>query len=208
MEFKPTRRLFKGTYQYKIVLVCAGAGWFRSGNWDYALEQLTKVDLDSIKVYRYSNSIKTKEDLEYALKLQAKLSSLDDIDVRVESPWITVYTNDKKNVDELIALNSDHVKYVCIPPGNLSLDENTIIMPKVDYEFRITLGKTTHEHSGFVEWAQSNSKVKLTKSCISALLKPRSWGGTHFYITGEKNLMLARMHLGGSIAKVERIIKA
>jgi len=34
-----------------------------------------------------------------------------------------------------------------------------------------------------------------------------SWGGTHFYITGEKNLLVARMMLGEGINKVEKILK-
>jgi hypothetical protein len=38
--------------------------------------------------------------------------------------------------------------------------------------------------------------------------KSRSWGGTHFYITGDNNLLMAKMHLAGAISKVERIIKA
>jgi capsular polysaccharide biosynthesis protein len=54
----------------------------------------------------------------------------------------------------------------------------------------------------------SNKKCKLTKSCIRELEKQRSWGGSHFYITGNNNLLLAKMHLGGSISKIERIIKA
>jgi hypothetical protein len=58
-----------------------------------------------------------------------------------------------------------------------------------------------------VAWAGTNSKLKLTKSCAKALLKPRSWGGSYFYITGDNNLLMAKMHLGGCISKVERIIK-
>jgi hypothetical protein len=47
----------------------------------------------------------------------------------------------------------------------------------------------------------------MTKSCKTALGKNKSWGGTHFYVSGENNLLMAKMHLGGSILKIERIIK-
>lgn len=199
-------------YQYKIVLVCAGAHWFRNSNWDYTLEQLQSVNLTTTKssyTYSYvSRNFKNQDELDYAFKLLSFLSISDDIDIRVESPWVTVYTNTQSNIDKLINLDANKVKYVCTPPDNVSLSENTIIMPKIDFEFKVTLSKIVGEQHAFIEWAQSNSKLKLTKSCINALKKPRSWGGTHFYITGEKNLLLARMHLGSSIGKIERIVKA
>ena len=76
------------------------------------------------------------------------------------------------------------------------------------YEFRVTMGKTVQPNIAFIEWADTNKKCKLTKSCIRDLEKQRSWGGTHFYITGDNNLLMAKMHLGGAIAKIERIVKS
>ena len=210
MQYKTTTKLFNGIYQYKIVLVCSGAHFFRSGDMASTLESLQQIDLvrntSGIPNWRHS-LIKTQDDLDYALKLQNALSKQPDIDVRVESPWITVYTNNKKNIDILTKLDKDRVKYVSAPAEKTTLEQNTIIMPKMNYDYRITLGKTIQEHSSFVEWAESNPKLKVTKSAKTDLLKPRSWGGKHFYLTGENNLLLAKMHLGSSIAKIERIIK-
>jgi hypothetical protein len=208
MLYKTTTKLFKGIYQYKIVLVCSGAQLFRSGDMAATLEQLKQIDLNrNEKVFpKWRQSyIKTQDDLDYALRLQHTLSKQTDIDVRVESPWITVYTNNKKHIDSIVKINEDHVKYISAP--KTTLDQNTIIMPKMDYDYRITLGKTIQEHSAFVEWAENNPKLKVTKSAKVDLLKSRSWGGKHFYITGENNLLMAKMHLGSSIAKIERIIK-
>lgn len=187
--------------------MCAGASHFRSGDLDSALAQLKKITLGKTDFYS-SRSIKTQEDLDYCFKLQAQLKKLQDIEVRVEAPWITVYTNTKSNVDALIKVDPDNVKYVSSPAKATSLDADTIVMPKMNYDFRVTLGKTTQEHTAFVTWAEANSKVKLTKSCARDLSKNRSWGGTHFYITGDNNLLMAKMHLGGAINKIERIIKA
>ena len=210
MQYKTTTKLFKGIYQYKIVLVCSGAHFFRSGDMASTLESLQQIDLvrntSGIPNWRHS-LIKTQDDLDYAIKFQNALSKQPDIDVRVESPWITVYTNNKKNIDILTKLDKDRVKYVSAPAEKTTLEQNTIIMPKMNYDYRITLGKTIQEHSSFVEWAESNPKLKVTKSAKTDLLKPRSWGGKHFYLTGENNLLLAKMHLGSSIAKIERIIK-
>jgi len=170
-------------------------------------EELKKINLGQEKKYR-NTSIKSQEDLDYAFSLATALSNLSDYDIRVESPWISIYSNSKKNVDALIKLNPDRVKYVSQPDPNANLSIGTIIMPKMDYDYRITLGKTTQPNPSFIEWAETSKKCKLTKSCVRDLGKPRSWGGTHFYITGDNNLLLAKMHLGGSIAKIERIVKS
>lgn len=215
MLYKTTKRLFRGIYQYKIVLICAGASVFRSGDMESALDDLKKITItesgaNKIGAPYYTSwrvGIKTQDDLDYAFQLQHTLSTLKDIDVRVETPWVSVYTNNKKDVDVLAKIDNTKVKYISIPPANSSLTTDTIIMPKMNYEYRITLGKTTQEHSSFIQWAEASSKLKLTKSCIKDLSKHRSWGGTHFYLSGNNNLLMARMHLGGSIAKIERIIK-
>ena len=207
MQLKTTTKLFRGTYQYKIVLVCSGATWFRSGNMADTLVQLQHSNPENKALYR-PNHIKTKEDFDYACGLALQLQKMKDLDIRVESPWISIYSNNKKDITTLTNLDKDRVKYICSPAPNTTLDEDTIIMPKMDYDYRITLGKTTQEYQAFVEWAESNPKLKLTKSCKKDLLRTRTWGGKHFYLTGDKNLLLAKMHLGWCIAKVERIVKS
>jgi hypothetical protein len=179
---------------------------FRAGQIDSALTELRSISFENNKV-RYHNHIKTQDDLDYALALATELSNLKDFDLRVESPWISIYTNSLTDINKLVSIGRNHVKYISKPPDNTILDAGTVIMPKMDFDYRITLGKTIQEHSAFIFWAESNKKCKLTKSCIRDLSKTRSWGGTHFYITGDNNLLMARMHLGGSISKVERIIK-
>lgn len=206
MLYKTTNRLFKGTYQYKIVLICATASVFRSGDMDSALAQIKKITINTPGLY--SKQRYTQDDVDSALALHSALSKMPDIEIRVESPWISIYTNSMAYIDQLKALDEKSVKYISMPPAGTSLDIGSIIMHKIDYEYRVTIGKTTSEHSTFVQWAENSDKLKLTKSCKKDLLKQRSWGGTYFYINGDKTLLMAKMHLGGSIAKIERIIKA
>jgi hypothetical protein len=180
---------------------------------DSTLRGLQKINLqdnkDASPYYSLSRSgIKTQEDLTFALKLQSHILKLKDFDIRVESPFISIYSNLEKDVKSLAKLGVDRVKYISKPPDNSALTSNTILLPKVNFEYRVTLGKTTQDNSTFVQWANNNKKLKLTKSCIRDLTKDRSWGGTYFYVTGDNNLLMTKMHLGGSINKVERIIKA
>ena len=95
MLTKTTKSLFKGTYQYKIVLVCSIASAFRSGDMESTLDQLKKTTFTSKDLYRslYQPQPKTQEQLDYAFKLQHQIKKLKNIEVRVESPYISVYTN-------------------------------------------------------------------------------------------------------------------
>lgn len=206
MLYKTTNKLFRGIYQYKIVLICAGASKFRNGDMDHTLKLLRAVDFNAYTVA--SNSIKRQDQLDYAINLAKAINGLSDVEVRVESPWVSIYTNSKKDIDLLSKLNPNNVKYISQPPDGMSIQEGTIVLPKVDFEYKITLGRTRHENTAFIDWADSNStKVKLTRACKRELAKNRSFGGTHFYLSGEKVLLVAKMHLGDSISKIERIIK-
>jgi hypothetical protein len=100
----------------------------------------------------------------------------------------------------------DTIKFISKPAENSVLTSDTIIMNKMNFDYRITMGATKQEYSTFVEWAENNAKIKLTKSCTRDLNRNKSWGGTHFYVTGDNNLLMTKMHLGGTISKVQRII--
>lgn len=210
MQHKVTNKLFNGQYQYKVVLLCAGAALFRSGDVEIIAKKLAEVDLDRNNthvVYR-NTSIRTRDDLDYANNLLDTLRTLSDYNLRIESPWISFYTNKKADLDVLVALGESHIKYISAPPEDATLEVGTIVMSKRDYDFRVTLGRTTQTCDSFIEWADANStKIRLTRSCRNDLLKNRSYGGSYFYLTGDNVLLMARMHLGSSIAKVERIIK-
>jgi len=204
MQYKTTKKLFMGTYQYKIVLVCSCSSWFRYNNLQYAERRLQEVDLTKpLKEWQYG--IRTQEDLDYANQLLDTLKSIEGYVVRIESPWLSIYTNSHKVINQLANLDQQKVKYIC-QPAEGRLDKDTIIMPKINYDFKVTLAKTTQSHSSFVEWAEGNSKVKLTKRCARDLNKDKSWGGSYFYITGDKNLLMAKLHLGSCIGKIERIV--
>jgi hypothetical protein len=204
MLVKETRQLFKNTYQYKIVLVSSGAPLLRNGNdLDETLKIIETYDLNNNKTYI---RFKSKDALDYCKSLVKCIKNLKDYEIRVESPLISFYTNNKSDLDQLARLDESMVKYISVPPKD-GIVSGTVIMPKIDYEFKVTMGKTRREHTDFILWAEKDTRVKLTKSCRRDLTKITSWGGTHFYINGEKNLLVARMMLGGSIGKVEKIVK-
>jgi hypothetical protein len=204
MLVKETRRLFWGKYQYKIVLVCPASPLMRGNDLDNALDRLLNFNINDNKS---PIRIKTKDVLDYCIGIVKTLQQMQDYEIRVESPLLTVYTNTRSNIDLLALADLDHVKYISVPSANSNLEHNTVIMPKVDFDFKITVGRTRQNYTTFLNWADQNKKVKVTKSCRRDLTKNTSWGGTHFYVTGDNNLLLIRMMLGGVISKVEKIIK-
>ncbi len=207
MTYKETRSLFLGTYQYKVVLICPAATLLRGGDIDGALKQLSNWKMGDRNLWNWQSRIKSPEDLEFTKSLCLDLKKLQDFIVRIESPSINFYTNNEKDVKLLEKKYGDHIKYISKPPAETSLEQGVIVMPKMNFDFKVTMGATKQEYTSFISWAEANAKVKLTKSCIRDLTRTRSWGGTHFYITGENNLLLAKMHLGSTISKVQRILK-
>jgi hypothetical protein len=201
-----------GKYQHKVVLVSSLASCFRNKDAVTILGQLKKrrmaFNLDpkgENNIYYRAHNKVSEEDFDFAFKLLNQLAKMEDFDLRIESPWISLYCNSKKDVDTIIKFDAERVKYYSSPDADLEV--GTIIMPKVPFDYRVTMGKTSQPQQAFISWADSNSKIKLTKSCRRDLEKPTSWGGTYFYINGDNMLLMAKMHLGGSITKIERIIK-
>lgn len=183
------------------------ASVLRGGDIDRSLELIDKHGADNSK-YNPLSKIKNAEELESIKTICELLKKFINYELRVEQPWISVYTNTIKDVKLLEKIFDDSViRYISKPVKANTLTEDTVVMPKMDYDFKITLAATKKEHSAFVEWAESNKKLRVTKSCKRELLRNRSWGGTHFYVTGDNNLLMAKMHLGGSIAKIQRIVK-
>lgn len=207
MKFKETRSLFLGTYQYKVVLVCPTASLLRGADFDGALKELELWQPGDRTTWNWQSRIKTPTDYEYCKSLTKDLKKLKDFEIRIEQPQVNIYTNNEKDVAFLEKKYDYSIKYISKPPKAGILEEGIIVMPKMNYGYKITMGATRQEYSAFINWAENNAKVKLTNSCIRDLSKSRSWGGTHFYVTGDNNLLMAKMHLGGTISKIQRIVQ-
>ena len=70
MQFKQTKKLFYGKYQYKIVLVFSGAHLFRNAPGDVVADRIKNVKLETDVYSRKRWTIKTEE--EFNNKTQTK----------------------------------------------------------------------------------------------------------------------------------------
>ena len=194
-------------YKYKIVLVCPVANWFRGNDLAFVASKL--VELADTEQHPVWLKIKTPKDLEYCKTLHNVMFKLSDYELRIEHPLINVYTNVSVNLEKLAVIDPDRVKYISIPnKSNPELANNTVIVKKLDFDYKIFLGKTKQNHTNFVEWSKNNKKIKLTPTAKRSLSRNTSWGGSYFYVKGEQTLTMVRMFVGESIAKIESVIKA
>jgi hypothetical protein len=79
-------------------------------------------------------------------------------------------------------------------------------MPTMNYEFRVTIGRTEKQYLDFLEWADAINKLRVTNGCREMLLQQASYGGGHFYVTGENMLLMCKMQLAGIKLTVDRIV--
>ena len=194
-------------YKYKIVLVCPVASWFRGNDLAFVASKL--IDLADPEQHPVWLKIKTPKDLEYCKTLHNVMFKLSDYELRIEHPLINVYTNVSVNLEKLAVIDPDRVKYISIPnKSNPELANNTVIVKKLDFDYKIFLGKTKQNHTNFVEWSKNNKKIKLTPTAKRSLSRNSSWGGSYFYVKGDQTLTMVRMFMGESIAKIESVIKA
>ena len=199
------------TYQYKAVLVCPVSTWFRGCNLDFARQKLRAIDPTKLPFLSPPwSKLRSRADLDYCIALESKLSNFQDFDIRVEHPLLNFYTNNFNDIISITSVDIDRIKYVSVPDEVLypKLEKNTVFLPKIDFGFKITMGKTRTSYDSFINWAETSDKVRLTKRCIQDLTSDRSWGGSYFYVKDEKSLTMVKMFLGTEIGRIDRVINA
>ena len=195
-----TDKLFQGKYRYKVVIKSGLAGWFRGGN-------LSKINLLVENGDFYSKNA-TAQEKTFARKLHDFLTQVDDWQIRVETPYISIYLNDVKDLESLVKLASTRVKYVSIPAPNseTKLISQSILVKKLDLDYRVTVGSTNQNYISFVNWCLGNPKIRLPKRAMKDLSKDYSPGGGYFYVKDAKSLTMVKMFLGRTITKVENVV--
>lgn len=205
---KDTLSLFSNKYKYKVVLVCPLAGWFR-GN-DLANVRTKLDELENKGICPAWAKLKLPDDVKFTNDILKTLQSFDqDYDLRIEQPFINFYTNEPGYVEQFANISPNRVKYVSMPnKNNPDLVAKSVIVKKLDFDYKIFMGRTRKSYADFVAWSDGNKKIKLTPTVKKHLLRDRSWGGSYFYVKGEQTLTLVKLFLGSDIAKIDNVIKA
>jgi hypothetical protein len=207
VKVKHSQRLFENQFRYKAVVVCPGGHWFRGKNLDYAQEMLDDWNTGSLQKNQWLK-IKSHSDYQYCLSLLKILKKATDFHLRIEHPLLSFYSNDYSVVIAIANLDVTKTKYIAEPPVNINITQGEIILKRIDYDFKVTIGATRQNFANFVQWSENSKKVKMTKGCKKELRKDRSWGGSYFYVKDEQTLLLVRMFIGSEMARIDKVIKA
>lgn len=207
VKIKDTVSLYLNKYQYKISLICPASNWFRGNDLDFVSNKL-----EDIKKGGYCPpwlKIKSGEDQQYCIDICKILKGFKDYDIRVEHPLLNLYTNDSNQVEKLANIDPERTKYVCMPNKNHpALGKNAVIVKRLNYDFKIYIGRTRKSYPEFVSWCAKNKNIRLTSRLRDDLSRNSSWGGSYFYVRGENTLTMVKMFIGSEISKIEQIIKA
>lgn len=207
ISIKDTVSLFSNKYKYKVVIICPVANWYRGNQLDNVRDRLVKLSLVNNSLPWIK--IKSQEELDFCHKLYKTIAKLSDYDIRVEQPFINFYTNIESNVETLANLNPEKIKYISLPnKQNPALADNTILVKRLNFDYKVHIGRTRRDNSNFVTWATDNDKIRLTKRAKKDLSRQSSWGGSYFYVRGEKTLTMVKLFLPNEISKIENVIKA
>lgn len=203
IKSKITTKLFYNKYKYKVVLVTSTASWFRGKNFDNVVKKLSGKE-------SYYIEPRTPAEKAYANSLLDVFLKLEDFDLRVENPFLSFYTNNEKDALTVAKIEPNRTKYVSHPCAKSEhlLEYNTVILKRLDYGYKVTMGHCPQDVTSFIQWCENNSKVKLTDRAKKDLQRHRSWGGCHFYVKDDKSLTMVKMFLGSYISKIERVVKA
>ena len=174
-----SNRLFKNQYRYKLVLFKFESHFHR---------------LATIPKQKYFKKI------EYILT-----DTKEKFELTQTYSHVIILSNSKEFIDSIIDIDPNRVaQFSTVKKDDIVAD--TIFLPRIPFDFKVSLRKSLTNHKSFIEWAKPNKNIKLTNSCIRALNRDWSYGGTYFYVKGNNNLLLAKMQLGEIIGKIEKII--
>lgn len=203
-----TIKLFEKKFKYKIVLKTPVAHWFRSNDLANVKNKLKLLKETGKLPYKEEDRLRNLDDTKYVQQLVNLLSKFSDYKLRVQLPYVTIYTNSQKNIESLASIDVKNVKYISLPKeGSLLLESNKIVLKRLDYAFKINLKGTTQEFNNFITWAENNSKIRLTKRVKKDLTSEYSVGGGYFYVKDDKTLSMVRLFIGPCIRSVETVVK-
>ena len=209
-----TQKLFYNKYFYKLVVRNSLANIFREKKFSFAREVLDDLQYQFEKgevLVRSNNYRKTPVELLEFLECQTLYKELlknIDYRIRIEVPYLQIYTNDKQwllelsqkvlKPEEFWQPDSAYVNF---------LKENVIIISKpTKFPYRVTLGDI-RVNPGFSLWIQRNhDKIKIGRGCKEAIDAHSYCANLYFYVRDEKVLELVKLMITPSIRRIDKLV--
>lgn len=214
MKLSETTKLFYGKYLYKLTVRSALAFAFREKNLSYARQVLDslqhlyeKGEPLTVQLWGREKTIVEEYFLE-AKRLYKHFSRYEDYKLRVESIFLSIYTNDdkwletvKKDISPLLL-----VEYSAPDPNFKDIEPNTILVNESNgYNYKVTLGQNSGSPE-FARWAEANPKlIKLGPVTKEELLNSGYVNGMYFYARDDRTLQLCNLMLS-NIRRIDKLV--
>jgi hypothetical protein len=203
-----TSKLFFDKFVNKVTVVTPVASEFRNNKMEYTKTSLANLSLrisksenKSISVTAWTKRMVNETDIKLAVALCNLLANTkSDYAIRVEGPWLGIYSNDDALIDNIVANNM--VKEVSKPASSkvrdfLLANPNSIISNKYTHKYRVTVNPLKESSANFHSWAEKIPTIKLLKRTY------RTEG--YFYASNEKTLGMCRLFLGNKLRRVDTL---
>ena len=207
-----TTKLFYNKYLYKLLLHNPLVAIFRDKNFTYARQHLDALQLryesgDKLRINKHREVVSV-EQFVGAKFLLTELDTQTDFKLRIESPRMAIYSNDKKWLDymktkplkffEFWSPNTDYVHL---------LQKNTILTSDINFGYAYKVTFADKIDPNFYKWIVNNPfKVKVGDTCLESIKKGQYVRGFYCYIKDDKILSLIHLMIGAQIARIDNIV--
>jgi len=215
---------------YKLHFTCDGITKYKTGitNIDQLRDYCEKVVSDYRGIFLWSDRMYQKVPDEQCLRTIIKLAKFcqkykEQIRVRVEYHWCSVYTNDPAILNDFLKQTEIDflqykyygllLNYISVPSEYRTYDNQGITykkkLPYNKYHYKVTLSTSKkpdyiQRGNDFFNWASQMEQILIPPNAADSLLNPNyAYGSIYFYCIDEDTLNMARFLLGQSIKTVE-----
>lgn len=207
MKLCETKKLFYNEYPYKLGIFNSLAHIFREKKFRFAREELSRLEVmyEMNKPLILGSYRKKEYDLKTFFEckwLYKELILRDDYKIRVEYPYIQIYSCDKEwliHLSQNVIAPSDFYEPAAV------LTKNTVIVERpTDYNYRITL--RSRPDPSLAKWIEANPKLaKAGPVFLDEVAKKGYSRGLYFYVRDEKVLNIVGLMLDGS-SRIDKIV--
>jgi hypothetical protein len=207
LKTRETKKLFYNEYPYKLGFSNPLAHIFREKNFKFARDQLHKLQMlynenEPLTLGSYRQKTYTEQSFKECKWLYEELQSRDDYKIRIEFPFVQLYSSDK---DWLYFLSKKIENPLDFYEPPVMLSKNTILVETPsNYGYRITLN--SKPDPSLASWIQANPKLaKAGPVFLDEVANSGYSKGLYFYVRDDKVLNIVGLMLG-SACRVDKIV--
>ena len=194
-----TTKLWYNRYLYKIVVESRNhwPAWrFRSASKWLQFDEHPNPDFDSDQSIHFA--------------INKLLREADDYRSRAEGRSVSIFTNDRKLLENISSIAGDRIEEIWEPnpeTQHLLKDAYTIVVKEEpSHPIRVMLNDKTIS-TDFSKWIDANSdKIRIGDDSYRAVKRGWMTGGLYFYLRDDKILSLVNLMISGNIRRIDRLV--